>query len=72
MQVGDMMAFIQYTMQIIMSFLMISMVSVMLPSASVSAQRIGEILITDLVNKRLEKLKNLDEDKKGIIEFKNV
>ena len=41
MQVGDMMAFMQYTMQIIMSFLMISMVSIMLPRASVSAQRIS-------------------------------
>ncbi len=46
MQVGDMMAFIQYTMQIIMAFLMISMVSVMLPRASVSGQRIAEVLET--------------------------
>ena len=47
-QVGDMMAFMQYAMQIIMSFLMISMVSIILPRASVSAQRIGEILDKDL------------------------
>ena len=46
MQVGDMMAFIQYTMQIIMSFLMISMISIMLPRAAVSAKRINEVLET--------------------------
>ncbi|WP_138304708.1 MULTISPECIES: ABC transporter ATP-binding protein [Eubacteriales] len=44
MQVGDMMAFIQYTMQIIMSFLMICMISVMLPRAAVSAERVDEVL----------------------------
>ena len=44
MQVGDMMAFIKYTMQIIMSFLMICMISVMLPRAAVSADRVDEIL----------------------------
>ncbi|HSQ90434.1 ABC transporter permease, partial [Romboutsia sp.] len=47
MQVGDMMAFIQYAMQIIMAFLMISMLSVILPRASVSATRISEVLSTD-------------------------
>ncbi len=47
MQVGDMMAFIQYTMQIIAAFLMISLISVMLPRASVSAGRIQEILDTE-------------------------
>jgi len=51
MQVGDMMAFIQYTMQIIMAFLMISMVSVMLPRATVSAGRIDEVLSTEYVVK---------------------
>ena len=44
MQVGDIMAYIQYTMQIIMAFLMISMMSIMLPRANVSAKRIMEIL----------------------------
>ncbi|MEI3210537.1 MAG: hypothetical protein V8S14_06500 [Lachnospiraceae bacterium] len=44
MQVGDMMAFIQYTMQIIMAFLMICMISVMLPRAAVSATRVDEVL----------------------------
>ena len=65
MQVGDMMAFIQYTMQIIMAFLMISMVSVMLPRASVSGQRIAEVLETK------ESIKD-PENKKGYVEFKNV
>ena len=46
MQVGDMMAFIQYTMQIVISFLFISMLSIMLPRASVSANRINEVLET--------------------------
>ena len=48
MQVGDMMAFIQYTMQIVMSFLMISMISIILPRAAVSANRINEVLEKDL------------------------
>lgn len=72
MQVGDMMAFIQYTMQIIMSFLMISMVSIMLPRASVSATRIDEILTTDLTVKDSDKLESFKNDKKGYIEFKDV
>lgn len=72
MQVGDLMAFIQYTMQIIMSFFMISMVSIMLPRASVSATRIVEVL--DMSNS-IEDPKNTQPllvDKKGMVEFKNV
>ncbi len=72
MQVGNMMAFIQYTMQIVMSFLMISMVSIMLPRASVSANRINEILETKEVIKESENPKKLDKSKKGLVEFKNV
>ncbi|WP_291652361.1 ABC transporter ATP-binding protein [Clostridium sp.] len=72
MQVGDMMAFMQYAMQIIMSFLMISMVSIMLPRASVSAQRISEILYTDLSIKDKEKTKEFIDSKKGYVEYKNV
>ena len=72
MQVGDMMAFLQYTMQIIMSFLMISIVSIMLPRASVSAGRIAEVLrkepaITDPVVP-----KAIDPAKRGVVEFQNV
>ena len=72
MQVGDMMAFIQYTMQIIMAFLMISMISIMLPRASVSAKRILEILNTNNVINDPEISKEFDKDKKGYVEFKNV
>ena len=72
MQVGNMMAFIQYTMQIVMSFLMISMVSIMLPRASVSANRINEIIETDEVIKDSKEPKKLNPNKKGVVEFKNV
>lgn len=72
MQVGDMMAFIQYTMQIVMSFLMISMISIMLPRAAVSAKRINEVLEKDLSIANKEKIKRFKEDKKGLVEFKNV
>lgn len=72
MQVGNMMAFIQYTMQIVMSFLMISMVSIMLPRASVSANRINEILETDEAIKDSNEPQKLDQNKKGLVEFKNV
>ena len=72
MQVGNMMAFIQYTMQIVMSFLMISMVSIILPRASVSANRINEVLETDEFIKESNKPKKLNPDKKGLVEFKNV
>ena len=72
MQVGNMMAFIQYTMQIVMSFLMISMVSIILPRASVSANRINEVLETDGFIKESNKPKQLNPDKKGLVEFKNV
>ena len=72
MQVGDMMAFIQYTMQIVMSFLMISMISVMLPRAAVSANRINEVLETDIIIKEDKKPKSFFKDKKGLVEFKNV
>ena len=71
MQVGDMMAFMQYAMQIIMSFLMISMISIMLPRASVSANRISEVLYTDLSIKN-NGTTEFKKDKKGIVEYKNV
>ena len=72
MQVGNMMAFIQYTMQIVMSFLMISMVSIMLPRASVSANRINEVIETDEAIKDRKETKKLNPSKKGLVEFKNV
>ena len=72
MQVGDMMAFIQYTMQIVMSFLMISMISVMLPRAAVSANRINEVLEKDIIIKEDKNPQAFDASKKGLVEFKNV
>ena len=72
MQVGDMLAFIQYAMQIVMSFLMISMISIMLPRASVSANRIMKVLETEPSIKDKENTKKLDPSKKGLVEFKNV
>lgn len=71
-QVGDMMAFMQYAMQIIMSFLMLSMISLILPRASVSAQRIGEVLDEDITIIDPKKPKELNSDVKGLIEFRNV
>ena len=72
MQVGDMMAFFQYTMQIVMAFLMISMISIMLPRASVSAGRINEVLETEPSIKDKEVTKKFDPNKKGLVEFKDV
>ena len=72
MQVGDMMAVIQYTMHIVMSFLMISMISIMLPRAAVSAKRINEVLEKDLSVEDNTELKEFDGTKKGLVEFKNV
>ena len=71
-QVGTMMAFMQYTMQIIMAFLMISMVSVILPRAMVSAQRIYEVLDIDITIKDSNNILDFNKDEKGIVEFKNV
>ena len=72
MQVGDMMAFIQYAMQIIMAFLMISMLSVILPRASVSAGRINEVLSTDIAIHDSKQAKHFGKDRDGVVEFRNV
>ncbi|HKL79019.1 MAG TPA: ABC transporter ATP-binding protein [Mobilitalea sp.] len=72
MQVGDMIAFIQYTMQIIISFLMLTMVSIVLPRAAVAAKRIDEILTVDSVILDPEAEGTLDSKKKGLLEFNNV
>ncbi|MBR3255338.1 MAG: ABC transporter ATP-binding protein [Clostridia bacterium] len=72
LQVGDMIAFIQYTMQILISFLFISMLSIMLPRAVVSANRIVEILETEPSIKDKEETKEFIQDKKGLVEFKDV
>jgi ATP-binding cassette subfamily B multidrug efflux pump len=72
MQVGDLMAFMQYTMQIIISFLMLSMISIMLPRASVSANRIIEVIDTELTIHDPKKPEAFLESKKGYVEFDNV
>lgn len=72
MQVGDMLAFIQYSMQIVMSFLMISIISIMLPRASVSANRIVEVIETEPSIKDKKTTKKLNPEKRGLVEFKNV
>jgi len=72
MQVGDIMAFIQYTMHIVISFLVISMISIILPRAAVSAKRINEVLETEPSVKDKEEIKEFIEEKKGYVEFKNV
>lgn len=72
MQVGDMMAFIQYTTQIIMSFVMLSMVSIILPRATVSLNRVSEVIESDIKIKDPIDFKTLPEKINGEIEFKNV
>jgi ATP-binding cassette, subfamily B, multidrug efflux pump len=71
MQIGDLMAFIQYIMQILFSFLMVSMIFVMLPRASASAERINEILETEESIKDPENIENIGENR-GYLEFRNV
>ncbi len=72
MQVGDMMAFIQYSMQVIMSFLMISMVSIMLPRAAVSGDRINEILETEPVINNPQVSRLSENNSKGEVIFDKV
>lgn len=72
MQVGDMMAFIQYTMQIIMAFLMICMISVMLPRAAVSASRVDEVLTSKTQISDPENPKHIPDEGKGKVVFDHV
>ena len=72
MQVGDMMAFLQYAMQIVMAFLILSMMFIILPRASVSAGRIADVLDTEPSIKDPEDPKQFNEPFVGTIEFRNV
>ncbi|MBE3592133.1 MAG: ABC transporter ATP-binding protein [Thermoanaerobacter sp.] len=72
MQVGDMMAFMQYAIQIIFAFLMFSMLFIMIPRASVSAERIAEVLTTEPSIKDPENPKQFNENMSGTVEFRNV
>ncbi|MFQ9921986.1 MAG: ABC transporter ATP-binding protein [Beduini sp.] len=70
--IGDMMAFMQYSMQIIMSFVMISMIMIMIPRAAVAAKRVNEVLEMEPSIEDPKEPKRFDENKKGYVEFKNV
>ena len=72
MEVGDMMAYMQYAMQIIMSFLMITAMSIMLPRANVSARRINEVLETEVSVQDPEDPVQPSQDVKGTVEFDHV
>lgn len=72
LQVGDMMAFMQYSMQIIMAFMMITMIFIMIPRASVAAGRVSEILHTKPSIEDPQAPKHLADDQRGRIEFRNV
>ena len=71
-QVGSIMAFMQYAMQVIMAFLMITMVAIMLPRANVSALRIHEVLSSDITVKDKENTKDFSSNMRGVVSFKNV
>lgn len=72
MQVGDMMAFIQYTMQIIMGFLMLCMISIMLPRAAVAADRVEEVLKSETMIHDPRQEKHFPKDGKGVLTFDHV
>jgi ATP-binding cassette subfamily B multidrug efflux pump len=72
MQVGDMMAFMQYAMQILFAFLMMSFMFIILPRAQVSAGRIADVLETEPTVRDPEKPQTLPADARGMLEFKNV
>jgi ATP-binding cassette subfamily B protein len=72
MQVGDMMAFVQYAMQIVMSFLMLTMMFIFLPRAAVSADRIADVLETEPAIRDPEQPKQFVEPARGLVEFRQV
>ena len=75
MQVGDMMAFITYAILIVMSFLMLTMIAIVLPRAGVAAERINEVITTEPTIHNSEAASENDEkltDIKGVVEFNNV
>jgi ATP-binding cassette subfamily B protein len=72
LDIGNMIAFMQYAMQVIMAFLMISIVFIMVPRASVSAERVNEVIETEPVIKDPENPVSADSLHGGVVEFKNV
>ena len=71
-QVGRIMAFMQYAMQVIMAFLMITMVTIMLPRANVSAQRIQEVLSSEITVTDKENTCDFSSSMRGVVSFDNV
>ena len=71
-QVGSIMAFMQYAMQVIMAFLMITMVTIMLPRANVSAQRIQEVLSSEITVTDKENTSDFSSSMRGVVTFDNV
>ncbi len=72
LEIGNMMAFMQYALQVIMSFMFLAVLMIFLPRAQVSAGRIGEILNTNLSIEEAKTPEILDTDKKGVVEFRDV
>jgi ATP-binding cassette subfamily B protein len=72
LMIGDMIAFMQYAMQVIMSFLFISFIFIMVPRASVSAQRVAEVIGTEPIIKDPESPVTFPADMRGLVEFKDV
>ena len=72
LEIGSMMAFMQYALQVITSFLMLVMIMVMLPRAQVSINRVNEILATDNSIKEPKHPGHLDDKQRGIVEFRHV
>jgi ATP-binding cassette subfamily B multidrug efflux pump len=72
MQVGDMMAFMQYAIQIVMAFLMLAMMFIILPRAAVSGDRVADVLETEPIIKDPQDPRHFDEQFKGMVEFRNV
>lgn len=72
LQLGDMMAFITYSMQIVMSFLMLTVISVMLPRAGVAAERIEEVLHTEPTILDAQQVRDSSLEEKGVVAFENV
>ncbi len=71
-EIGNMMAFMQYAMQVIMSFLIISIMFVMIPRASVSAKRINEVLVTESMVREPQQPREPNPEGQGLIEFRDV
>lgn len=72
LEVGSMMAFMQYALQVITSFLMLIMIMVMLPRAQVSINRVNEILDTEVSIKEPAQPEAIDPDQRGVVEFRHV